>query len=326
MTALEKQVCFDVGNAVGIVPDSPQLSLSIAPNINFQDREKLQANAVHQAISRASRRKVGNGALYQIEVQLNLKFREGTATEMRNRTNHTNAELELVQALGGGAARILAVAFPLHPESNYVNWFGKTIIIVQGEVMAQFLVRNLSTSIFPLDNKIQRISVQKESGGPTVSLIRQADAHPTASTTKRAATKQQIRHVLLENLFEEMDGEPATLPAKTKDGQEVEWRDVPATEGRRAIAQTSLDQLPDVADGDGLSRDVRSILGDAKMTEKLEITSAMLFGALESLVEDRLLVIELSEDGNDYHLYSAVRYIDPLPEPHQDAMDVDRRD
>jgi hypothetical protein len=313
---LGQALTLDLGEILGVNTGRLQMSFSIVANCSYQDRENKRSAEVGRAIARAKAEMIaGNGDLYGVEVQLQVKFKSGYFQELRFKSDPAAAESQLMEALDGDAVGILSAAFSVRQDSYLVNWDGPATIFVQNEHRAQSLVRTLKASVNHPRSKLTNISLKSEA---KVSLIRTTQAQPSASAEMKLATPDQVRRVLLENLFNDDECAPATLPARTKEGNDIIWKTVPASQGRAETLQTSLDQLPEVVDVEGNSRDVRLILQEAPDTRNRKITSELLFDTMMNLVGDKLLEIEVSDDGDYYKLFLAVKY--QLP---SDGMEMD---
>jgi hypothetical protein len=79
----------------------------------------------------------------------------------------------------------------------------------------------------------------------------------------------------------------------------------PAAEGRAAIKQTTLDDLPDLEQGMQMDNpDVRLLLRDAG----LQYSAGQLFAGLMTMARDEVLEMVVSEDEETYQLSSSAHY------------------
>ena len=295
------------------VPELHKLSLTLMLDrrFSFEQREELMSAKVTHAIKcvREARKEISaNAAVEQldiVQVKLSVVFRDGQRSSCREMTCNA-ASKHLKQFLGGEPFGIWAVVLQEDPGTGNVYWNGDTHIVVQGTTRAAALERRLRTGISggALDRTSPITSVRCAKGEtPKTSKVQASPARNQGEALQNATT-DDLQNCIARALF----ANPAmcvTLPAKTKQGSPVQWVARPAAEGRAAIKQTTLDDLPDLEQGMQMDNpDVRLLLRDAG----LQYSAGQLFAGLMTMARDEVLEMVVSEDEETYQLSSSAHY------------------
>jgi hypothetical protein len=289
------------------------LTLTLDQRFSFEQREDLMSAKVDHAIKcvRDARKAISTTAAVEqldvVQTKLSVAFRDGQRSSCRE-MNCSVASKHLMQFLGGESHGIWAVVLQEEPGTGLVYWNGDTHIIVQGTTRATALERRLRTGISggALDPTSPIASVKCAKGEtPKTSKVQASpERNLPQGAALRTATTDDLQTCIARALFEN-PAMFATLPAKTKQGTPVQWVARPATEGRAAIKQTTLDDLPDLEQGmETENPDVRLILQDAG----LQYSAGQLFAGLMTLARDEVLEMGMSEDERTYQLSSSIHY------------------